>query len=194
MQHGNMIRASRRRRRQRKKSKFLQRLRTAFLLFCFAAFLGFIGLFASFGYTYRALGENMPELDDYASTELAQTSVVYDADGKVVDELYGVQNRFVVSLDEIDPTLQSAVVAIEDHRFYEHRGLDFAAIGRAALENIQTLSIQEGGSTITQQLVKNTYIAQEQRYIPSFRRKFVEASLAWQYEKEHSKSEILEQY
>ena len=189
-----MIRASRRRRRQRKKSKFLQRLRTAFLLFCFAAFLGFIGLFASFGYTYRALGENMPELDDYASTELAQTSVVYDADGKVVDELYGVQNRFVVSLDEIDPTLQSAVVAIEDHRFYEHRGLDFAAIGRAALENIQTLSIQEGGSTITQQLVKNTYIAQEQRYIPSFRRKFVEASLAWQYEKEHSKREILEQY
>jgi penicillin-binding protein 1A len=189
-----MIRASRRRRRQRKKSKFLQRLRSALLLFCFAAFLGFIGLFASFGYTYRALGENMPELDDYASTELAQTSVVYDADGKVVDELYGVQNRFVVSLDEIDPTLQSAVVAIEDHRFYEHRGLDFAAIGRAALENIQTLSIQEGGSTITQQLVKNTYIAQEQRYIPSFRRKFVEASLAWQYEKEHSKSEILEQY
>ncbi|MDQ3942945.1 MAG: PBP1A family penicillin-binding protein, partial [Actinomycetota bacterium] len=136
----------------------------------------------------------MPELDDYASTELAQTSVVYDADGKVVDELYGVQNRFVVSLDEIDPTLQSAVVAIEDHRFYEHRGLDFAAIGRAALENIQTLSIQEGGSTITQQLVKNTYIAQEQRYIPSFRRKFVEASLAWQYEKEHSKKKILEQY
>jgi penicillin-binding protein 1A len=189
-----MIRASRRRRRQRKKSKLLQRLRTAFVLLCFVAFLGFIGLFASFGYTYRALGENMPELDDYASTELAQTSVVYDADGKVVDELYGVQNRFVVSLDEIDPTLQSAVVAIEDHRFYEHRGLDFAAIGRAALENIQTLSIQEGGSTITQQLVKNTYIAQEQRYIPSFRRKFVEASLAWQYEKEHSKKEILEQY
>jgi penicillin-binding protein 1A len=189
-----MIRASRRRRRQRKKSKLLQRLRTAFVLLCFVAFLGFIGLFASFGYTYKALGENMPELDDYASTELAQTSVVYDADGKVVDELYGVQNRFVVSLDEIDPTLQSAVVAIEDHRFYEHRGLDFAAIGRAALENIQTLSIQEGGSTITQQLVKNTYIAQEQRYIPSFRRKFVEASLAWQYEKEHSKKEILEQY
>jgi penicillin-binding protein 1A len=189
-----MIRASRRRRRQRKKSKLLQRLRTAFVLLCFVAFLGFIGLFASFGYAYGALGENMPELDDYASTELAQTSVVYDADGKVVDELYGVQNRFVVSLDEIDPTLQSAVVAIEDHRFYEHRGLDFAAIGRAALENIQTLSIQEGGSTITQQLVKNTYIAQEQRYIPSFRRKFVEASLAWQYEKEHSKKEILEQY
>jgi penicillin-binding protein 1A len=190
-----MIRMNRRRRRRyRESNRFLSTLRTAFLLFCFAAFLGFIGLFVSFGYSYRALADNMPELDDYSSTELAQTSVVYDANGIVVDELYGVQNRFVVSLDEIDPTLQNAVVAVEDHRFYEHRGLDFEAIGRAALENIQTLSIQEGGSTITQQLVKNTYIAQEQRYIPSFRRKFVEASLAWQYEKEHSKKEILEQY
>jgi membrane peptidoglycan carboxypeptidase len=58
------------------------------------------------------------------------------------------------------------VIAIEDHRFYEHRGLDFEAIGRAAVENAQSLSIQEGGSTVTQQLIKNTYIAQEQRYIP----------------------------
>jgi penicillin-binding protein 1A len=86
------------------------------------------------------------------------------------------------------------VIAIEDRRFYQHRGVDFAAIARAARENVQSLSIQEGGSTITQQLIKNTYIAQEQRFIPSFNRKMVEASLAWQYEKEHSKDEILEQY
>jgi penicillin-binding protein 1A len=90
--------------------------------------------------------------------------------------------------------LQNAVVAIEDHRFYEHRGLDFESIGRAALEDLRSMSIQEGGSTITQQLIKNTYIAQKERMIPSFQRKFVEASLAWQYEKEHSKQEILEQY
>jgi penicillin-binding protein 1A len=194
MRHESLIMMSRRRRRQRKRSKLLQRLRTAFLLVCLAAFLGFLGLLASFVYSYQALAENMPELDDYSSTELAQTSVVYDANGNVVDELYGVQTRFVVSLDRIDPTLQDAVVAIEDHRFYQHRGLDFEAIGRAALENIESLSIKEGGSTITQQLVKNTYIAQEQRYIPSFDRKFVEASLAWQYEKEHPKEQILEQY
>jgi penicillin-binding protein 1A len=111
-----------------------------------------------------------------------------------VDELYGVQNRFVVGLDEIDPTLRDAVVAVEDHRFYEHRDIDFEAVGRAAGENIKNLSIQEGGSTITQHLVKNTYIAQEQRQIPSLQRKMVEASLAWQYEKDHTKEEILEQY
>src|ERR687884_467867 len=195
MQNGSLARFSRRRRRIRgSKGKFVTLLRNAIVLFCVGGFVGVVALFISFSYSYEALAENMPELDKYSSTELAQTSVVYDADGNVVDELYGVQNRFVVPIDHIDPTLQNAVVAIEDHRFYEHRGLDFESIGRAALEDLRTLSIQEGGSTITQQLIKNTYIAQKQRMIPSFERKFAEASLAWQYEEEHSKEEILEQY
>ncbi|HET7270599.1 MAG TPA: transglycosylase domain-containing protein [Rubrobacter sp.] len=194
MQNGNLVRIGRRRKRLRNKSKLWQRLRTAFLLLCLLAVVGVVGLFASAVSTYQALAANMPDLDDYHSTELAQTSLVYDTNGKVVDQLYGVQNRFVVPLDNVDPTLQKAVISIEDHRFYQHRGLDFEAIGRAALENIRTLSIQEGGSTLTQQLIKNTYIAQQERYVPSFERKFVEASLAWQYEKEHSKGEILGQY
>jgi penicillin-binding protein 1A len=194
MQNGNLVRIGRRRKRLRKKSKLLQKLRTAFLLLCLVAILGVIGLFASTVSTYQALAANMPDLDDYRSTELAQTSTIYDTNGKVVDQLYGVQNRFVVPLDQVDPTLQKAIISIEDHRFYQHRGLDFEAIGRAALENLQSLSIQEGGSTLTQQLIKNTYIAQQERYVPSFERKFVEASLAWQYEKEHTKGEILGQY
>ena len=195
MQNGDLVRIGRRRRRARRGGgKALQRIRNVFLLLCAATILGAVVLFAGAANTYRALAEEMPDLDSYRSTELAQTSTVYDADGEVVEQLYGVQNRFVVGLDDVDPTLRDAVVAIEDHRFEEHRGLDFEAIGRAAVENAKTLSIQEGGSTITQQLIKNTYIAQEQRYIPSFQRKFVEGSLAWQYEKEHSKEEILEQY
>jgi penicillin-binding protein 1A len=196
MQNGDLVRVGRRRRRERRRSgsKLLQRLRNVFLLLCAATILGTIILFISAANTFRAFAEEMPELDSYRSTELAQTSTVYDVNGEVVEQLYGVQNRFVVGLDEVDPTLRDAVVAIEDHRFEEHRGLDFEAIGRAAVENAKNLSIQEGGSTITQQLIKNTYIAQEQRYIPSFQRKFVEGSLAWQYEKEHSKDEILEQY
>jgi penicillin-binding protein 1A len=194
MQNGNVVRIGRRRRRQRNKGRLLQRLRTVFLILCAVAVLGAVGLVASVVGTYQALAASMPDLDDYRSAELAQTSLVYDADGKVVDQLYGVQNRFVVPLEGVDPTLREAVVAIEDHRFYEHRGLDFEAIGRAAVENVQSLSIQEGGSTVTQQLIKNTYIAQDERFIPSFERKFVEASLAWQYEKENSKGEILEQY
>jgi penicillin-binding protein 1A len=139
--------------------------------------------------------ENLPELDQYPAAELAQTSIVYDSVGSVVDELPGVQNRFVVGLDEIDPGLRHAVIAIEDHRVYNHRGVDLEAIGRAVGENITNLSIRQGGSTITQQLIKNTYIAQEQRQIPSLtRNKMTEASLAWQYEEQHAKEEILEQY
>ncbi len=153
-----------------------------------------VSFFAFFGYTYARVAEDLPELDQYSATELAQTSIVYDREGDVVDELHGVQNRFVVGLDEISPNLRDAVIAIEDHRFHEHRGIDFEAVGRAAGENVQNLSIREGGSTITQQLVKNTYIAQEQRQIPSLQRKMTEASLAWQYEEEHTKEEILEQY
>jgi penicillin-binding protein 1A len=138
--------------------------------------------------------ENLPELDQYSAAELAQTSIVYDSVGSVVDELPGVQNRFVVGLDEIDLGLRHAVIAIEDHRVYNHRGVDLEAIGRAVGENITNLSIRQGGSTITQQLIKNTYIAQEQRQIPSLTRKMTEASLAWQYEEQHTKEEILEQY
>ena len=194
MQNGNLVRIGRRRRRTRKKSKLLQRLRTTLLVLCFVTILAVVGMVASAVSTYQALAANMPDLDDYHSTELAQTSLIYDANGKIVDQLYGVQNRFVVPLDEVDPTLRQAIISIEDHRFHEHRGLDFEAIGRAAVENVKSLSIQEGGSTLTQQLIKNTYIAQQERQIPSFERKFVEGSLAWQYEKQHSKDEILEQY
>ena len=194
MQNGNLVRIGRRRRRSRNESKLLQRLRTAFLLLVFATILGVVGMVASAASTYQALAADMPDLDDYHSTELAQTSLIYDTNDNIVDQLYGVQNRFVVPLKEIDPTLKQAIISIEDHRFYEHRGLDFEAIGRAAVENARSLSIQEGGSTLTQQLIKNTYIAQQERQVPSFERKFVEGSLAWQYEKEHPKDEILEQY
>ncbi|HZB08955.1 MAG TPA: transglycosylase domain-containing protein, partial [Rubrobacter sp.] len=194
MQNGNLVRIGRRRRRARRKSKLLQRLRTALLLLCFVSIIGVVGMVASAVSTYQALAANMPDLDDYHSTELAQTSLIYDTNGNIVDQLYGVQNRFVVPLEEVDPTLRQAIISIEDHRYYEHRGLDFQAIGRAAVENVKSLSIQEGGSTLTQQLIKNTYIAQQERQVASFERKFVEGSLAWQYEKEHSKGEILEQY
>jgi penicillin-binding protein 1A len=133
---------------------------------------------AFFGYTYAMVFENLPELDQYSAAELAQTSIVYDSVGSVVDELPGVQNCFVVGLDEIDPGLRDAVIAIEDHRFYNHRGVDLEAIGQAVRENITNLSIRQGGLTITQQLIKNTYIAQEQPQIPSLARKMTEASLA----------------
>jgi penicillin-binding protein 1A len=198
MDHEGLARLSRRRqRRQVKRQKrdrtwSVVRIAVVGLVSVFLASV--VALVGTFAYTYAQVAEDLPELDQYSATELAQTSVVYDSTGNVVDELHGVQNRFVVGLDEINPTLSDAVIAIEDHRFYEHRGVDFEAIGRAAGENFASLSVRQGGSTITQQLVKNTHIAQEQRQVPSLQRKMTEASLAWQYEEKHEKDDILEQY
>ena len=198
MDHEGLARLSRRRQRRRVKRQKRDRtwsvVRIAVVGLVSVILASVVALVGTFAYTYAQVAEDLPELDQYSATELAQTSVVYDSSGNVVDELHGVQNRFVVGLDEIDPTLRDAVIAIEDHRFYEHRGVDFEAIGRAAGENFASLSVRQGGSTITQQLVKNTYSAQEQRQIPSLQRKMTEASLAWQYEEEHEKDEILEQY
>jgi penicillin-binding protein 1A len=198
MDHEGLARLSRRRQRRRVKRQKRDRtwsvVRIAVVGLVSVILASVVALVGTFAYTYAQVAEDLPELDQYSATELAQTSVVYDSSGNVVDELHGVQNRFVVGLDAINPTLSDAVIAIEDHRFYEHRGVDFEAIGRAAGENFASLSVRQGGSTITQQLVKNTYIAQEQRQIPSLQRKMTEASLAWQYEEEHEKDEILEQY
>ncbi|MDN5696615.1 MAG: transglycosylase domain-containing protein, partial [Rubrobacter sp.] len=169
-------------------------MRALLLALCVMVLVGALGAVTSFGYSYNRFQNELPDLDDYEATQLAQTSVVYDRDGEPVDELYGLQNRYVVGREEVSPYLRDAVVAIEDRRFYQHEGLDFEAIGRAAVSNVRTFSIQEGGSTITQQLIKNTYIDQELRAVPSFQRKINEAALAWQYEDEYSKREILNQY
>lgn len=94
------------------------------------------------------------------------------------------------SLGRLPATYLDAVVAVEDHRFYDHGGLDFIAIGRAVLHDIQTLSLEEGGSTITQQLAKNLYFTQEKE----LSRKAAEVFMAWKLEHDFTKDEILELY
>ncbi len=93
-------------------------------------------------------------------------------------------------IDELPQVYLDAVVAIEDHRFYEHGGVDVIAIGRAALHDLSTLSLEQGGSTITQQLAKNLFFTQEKR----FERKVAEVFVAFDLEARYSKREILELY
>lgn len=93
-------------------------------------------------------------------------------------------------LDELPDTYLEAVVAVEDHRFYEHGGIDCIAIGRAVYNDIRTLSFAEGGSTITQQLAKNLYFTEEKE----FSRKAAEVFMAWALEGHFTKDEILELY
>ena len=84
----------------------------------------------------------------------------------------------------------NAVISVEDHRFYQHGGLDIIAIGRAVINDIKAMSFVEGGSTITQQLAKNVYFTQEKK----LERKIAEVFMAFDFEKALEKSEILELY
>ena len=93
-------------------------------------------------------------------------------------------------LAELPQTYRNAVVAVEDHRFESHFGIDVISLGRAAWNNIRSMSLAEGGSTITQQLAKNLYFSQEK----SFLRKIAEAFMALRIEMRYDKDEILELY
>ncbi len=135
--------------------------------------------------------DGLPDINDPNAFSVAQTTKVYSADGVLLANLY-LENRRVVPLDQISPHLLHAVVAVEDERFYQHNGVDFPGIARAAVTNIAT-GRQEGASTLTQQYIRNTILADE-RFEISYRRKVREAYLAMELEKKHSKDEILALY
>lgn len=121
---------------------------------------------------------------------LQQTTVVYDRYGEEAGELYSQKGTFV-SIDEISPHIQKAVVSTEDKRFYQHKGMDPIGIARAAVGFVLNRgNIVGGGSTITQQLAKNAYLSLDQTLI----RKAKELFLSFEIEKQYEKDEILEMY
>jgi len=130
--------------------------------------------------------ETAPTLDLAALDEQAQTSFIYDADGDLITEYKGIENRVMVPIGAMPAYLQQAFVAVEDARFYTHSGVDLKRIVGAFVSNLTSSSTQ-GGSTITQQLIKNTLLSSEQ----SYKRKIQEAYLAMQLEAQYSKEEIL---
>ncbi len=131
----------------------------------------------------------MPRFDPSILEETNATSTVYDAKGEIFTRLHGVENRLPVDLNKIPTELKQAFIATEDIRFYRHFGIDPKAIARAAWRIVSGQSF-EGGSTITQQLVKNAFLTQEQ----TLKRKVQEAILAIQVERRFTKDQILEMY
>ena len=107
---------------------------------------------------------------------------------RAVESRVNVRDPHYVKLQDMPDSLQQAIVAVEDRRFYSHHGFDFEGIARATLVNLQSGEIEEGASTITQQLVKNLFLSHEQ----SFGRKAEEFVLALDMEWNYSKDEILE--
>jgi len=141
-------------------------------------------------YLYR-MSLSLPDIDLAGSAEnTARTSIVYAADGSVIAEWHGEEDRTVVPLEDIPLPLRDAVVAIEDERFYSHKGVDVRAIVRAFHENAEEGVVAQGGSTITQQVVK-ILCTQGER---TLERKVREALLAFQLEARTDKDQVLETY
>lgn len=101
-------------------------------------------------------------LTDEDKLNFAQTTTVVDEQGDQIARLY-IEDRENVSIDEIPEHVQHAFISVEDHRFYDHQGVDFIAIGRALYRDILAGAAVEGGSTITQQLAKNVYLENEKK-------------------------------
>ena len=101
------------------------------------------------------------KLDLEKLTQLKETSILYDASGERAGSLYGSENRIYVPLENIPARVQQAFIAAEDQRFYEHHGVDVVRLFGALWHDIRTMSLEQGASTITQQLIKLTHLSGE---------------------------------
>jgi penicillin-binding protein 1A len=153
---------------------------------------------AAFGLLAASCADWIGDLPQLTKKDLRfnppESSKLFSASGALIKTFHGEQNRTVVNLKAIPEHVQNAVIAIEDQRFYEHEGVDLKAIVRATLANIGSGEIEEGGSTITQQYVKQMIIAPGEIAEKSYERKIDEAALSRQIEKKLTKKEILERY
>jgi penicillin-binding protein 1A len=146
---------------------------------------------AVIGHTVGGLADRFSApIESVELPKIAQRSVVLAKDGSTLATLTGPENRFDVPLKRVPLIAQEAVIAIEDSKFYEHHGVDPAGLVRALLFNLRSGGAYQGGSTITQQLIKNTLVGNER----TLDRKIKEARLAVRLEKTMSKHQILEAY
>ena len=153
-----------------------------------AAILIVGGVTAAF--VFSAIKEVLPVLADL-EPKPSQTSFVYDKDGRVWTELHATENRVLIELEELPQHVKDAILAAEDHRFYDHFGVDLRAIMRAFVSNVfGDSNTVQGGSTITQQLAKKAFLTDTQ----SYKRKIQDATAAIMLERKYTKDEILEMY
>ncbi|MDQ3947405.1 MAG: transglycosylase domain-containing protein, partial [Actinomycetota bacterium] len=139
-------------------------------------------------YVFMPLPATLPP--EERSQPEARASTVYAIDGTPIGQFRGAEQQTSLSPEDIPDTVRRAVVAAEDRRFFSHRGIDWWAIGRALVADVQAGHIVQGGSTITQQLVKTLYTGGER----SWGRKGREALLAIRLERAYPKEEILARY
>ncbi|HCC69408.1 MAG TPA: penicillin-binding protein [Nitrospiraceae bacterium] len=162
---------------------FTKKITVLFLLLIFALSTGI----AAGG--YLALTRDIPKVEELKDSRPLKGTQVYADDYTLIGE-FKIERGVFVPLEEMPESLINAVVAVEDSRFWTHKGLDYIAITRALIKTVLAGRIKEGGSTITQQLAKVIFLTPER----TIQRKLKEAALAFRIEKHLSKREILELY
>ena len=158
--------------------------------------IGCIGLFAGLAvvgtllltFALTIAYPNLPPLDSLTDYQPKMPLRIYSSDQVLIGE-FGEERRNLVRIKEIPDIMKKAVLAIEDDRFYQHGGVDYIGIARAAINNL-TGSSRQGASTITQQVARNFFLTSER----SYKRKLYEVLLAWKIENQLSKDQILEIY
>jgi penicillin-binding protein 1A len=138
---------------------------------------------------WREIEKELPAVEKLSDYQPSVASQVFAADGSPIGEFY-FEKRYLVPLEEIPPIVRQAFVAAEDASFYEHRGVDFASIARAFVNNLVAGGVVQGGSTITQQVVKALLLTPER----SYERKIKEIVLSFRLERQLTKDEILYLY
>lgn len=149
--------------------------------------IGFIGIVGLFLY----IAKDLPSPGNVRDRFVAESTKIYDRSGtRLLYEVHGEEKRTVIPLSEMPDVVKYATISLEDQDFYNHFGIKLSSIARAIFKDIITLEKAEGGSTITQQLVKNTLLTNEK----ALSRKIKEVILAIELETKYSKDEILEMY
>lgn len=177
--------------RRRNRKKLVTRL---FATIAIIFVVSFLTAFGAGTIVVASVSKDLAKLADNPIVIPAQTTKIYaykpDGTSQLLTNLFVDQDRVIIPLNRIPLQLQQAVIAIEDERFYQHRGVDFRAIARALATDISEGKVAEGGSTITQQYIKNVFLTSEK----TINRKLKEAILAYRIEKTLSKEKILELY
>src|SRR4051795_4430481 len=162
----------------------------AFLGFALVLSLLALAALSAVGW-FIAVAASAPDIKDLKASDKGTNSVVYAADGSLLGYVQSDQIRTPIQWGDMPLPIRQATVAIEDKRFYEHGGVDFEGIVRAGVKNITSGKTVQGGSTITQQLVRALYIKDPTR---DLKRKIREAKMADELESQHSKQWILREY
>lgn len=163
-------------------------IRIAHVMFAVIAVLAGIAA-AGAAAIYVLLIRDLPDFHRIEDYQPPVVSEVFDRKGRLIGEFY-TQQRRIVAIDKIPRHVQVAFVAAEDGGFFEHKGIDYSSILRAAIANLREGGIAQGASTITQQMVKSLLLTPERTY----KRKLREIILSWQIERKFTKNEILYLY